>query len=115
MRSSVRESCHYDASGIPARPYYIGVMLRPVARTERARTEKQAQGEILALRLFDQADGALVTRADVETAMERWRAHPETCGCGICAAARSVSVSWVYTTVWAWQASIQRTRRLARR
>jgi hypothetical protein len=85
-----------------------------VARTERARTIAQANAEILALKLFDQGGRALA-RADVDAAMARWRAHPESCSCGVCDRARSVSVSRVYTTIWAWNASIARTRRLARR
>ena len=86
-----------------------------VAKTERARTQKQAAGEILALKVFDQTGGQPIQRATVEAAMARWRAHPQTCGCGICDLARTVSVSRVYTTAWAWQASIARTRRLAQR
>ena len=70
---------------------------------------------MLALKIFDQAGGEPVDRATVEAAMAGWRAHPESCDCDWCGPARKVSVSRVWCTVWGWQASIARTRRLARR
>jgi hypothetical protein len=86
-----------------------------VAGADNARTVRQANAEILALRIFNQADGEPVTRATVEAALSQWRAHPPACQCGLCDRARTVSVSRVYCTVWGWQASIARTRRLAQR
>jgi hypothetical protein len=70
--------------------------------------------ELTALRIFNRADGIPVTRDDVCAALAAWREHPESCDCG-CDVARPVTVSQVWQTIRAWQESIMRTRRLARR
>ena len=68
---------------------------------------------MLALKLFDPEQPA--TRVDVEVAIAAWRAHSPECSCGLCGRARKVSVSHVWMCLWAWDQSIARTRRLARR
>lgn len=85
------------------------------ARSANARLDREANAEILALRIYNQADGEPATRATVETAMSRWRTHRLECQCGLCDRARTVSVSRVWCVVWGWEASIARTRRLAQR
>ena len=70
--------------------------------------------EVTALRIFNQANGIPITRADLASALAAWCEHPESCGCS-CAVARTVSVRQVWKVIWGWQESIMRTRRLARR
>jgi hypothetical protein len=87
-----------------------------VAGGNNAKTVRQANAEKLALRIFEQADGAPVTRATVDDQLTRWRSHPPACRCAApCDLAATVSTSRVWCVLWAWQASIARTRRLAQR
>jgi hypothetical protein len=90
--------------------------LLTVAGNANAKTIRQANAEILGLRIYDQADGRPVSRVMVEDQLERWRSHPPGCQCPArCDLAATVSTSRVWCVVWAWQASIARTRRLAQR
>ena len=60
-------------------------------------------------------DGVLVTRKMVEKRFAELSAHRVGCGCGLCALLPLTTVSKVWWQASRWQASINRTRLLARR
>jgi len=81
-----------------------------VAGSANAKLKREAIAEILALRIFNQANGETITRRAVEAQLAQWRRCDAPCDL-----ADTVSVSRVWCVVWGWQASIARTRRLAQR
>jgi hypothetical protein len=97
-------------------PGGCGATLFGVAGSANAKLRREAVAEILALRIFNQANGEAITRRVVEAQLTQWRSHPPGCRCDApCDLADTVSVSRVWCVVWGWQASIARTRRLAQR
>ena len=60
-------------------------------------------------------DGVLITRRMVEKRLAELAAHRVECGCGLCALLPLTTVSKVWWQASRWQASINRTRLLARR
>jgi hypothetical protein len=87
-----------------------------VAGRDNARLRRERDAEVLALEIYRQADGEVITRRTVESTLARWREHSEGCRCPApCELAAGVGVSRVWCVCWGWQASIARTRRLARR
>ncbi len=81
--------------------------------------DREASGEIVALRLFQIADeaGQSITRIWIRAQVDALQAHPVDCRrCGgLCVAARQTSASAVYRVAQQWQHDIERTRKLARR
>jgi hypothetical protein len=78
-------------------------------------SSREAAVEVLALDAFNRADGVLVTRTSVDARLAELRAHKDTCGCGLCAAAQIATTSKVYWLASRWQWDIARTRDRAKR
>ena len=83
-----------------------------MAGADNAKLRREADGEVLGLAIWRQADAEIITRRVVESKLLAWREHPEGCRCPApCElAASDISVSRVWCVVWGWQASIARTR-----
>jgi hypothetical protein len=85
-----------------------------VARSAQALSERDVKIEVVALAMFNAKEPR--TRCYVEERLMLWRSHPPRCRCGQpCHFARAVSVSQIWSVLWAWQQSIHRTRALAAR
>jgi hypothetical protein len=79
---------------------------------------REANVEIISLRLFNQADaaGALISRRYVQNRLDELASHPDGCRCaGLCHLARKVNAASVFRCASAWQRQINITRKLASR
>ena len=91
------------------RPDHIGATLILVSGGNNAATSREAAVEILALRVFNAADGdgVVVTRRLTDKLLADLGGHPDTCGCGICCLVELAAPSKVYWTAVVWQAQHQ--------
>lgn len=85
-----------------------------MAGADNCQLKREGRAEVLALWIYNRAGGEPVTRREVDEQMHVWQTHRPGCRCEApCDLAGTVSVSRVWATLWGWQASIARTRRLA--
>jgi hypothetical protein len=60
------------------------------------------------------ASGRDVTVPTIERVLQQLQAHRPACGCGLCAAAATVSADGVFGVVSSWQRSVRRRVRAVR-
>lgn len=88
--------------------------MRSVPRGFPGHLRKEAWPEVVALRIWNEAGGQIITRRRVIDQLERWRAHPPGCGCG-CWLAAKVTDTVVFRVIAGWQAEAAHTRELSHR
>jgi hypothetical protein len=111
--------CVHGVSTDAHRHDRVGATLTTVAGTANAQSIRETNVEIVALRLFRDADraGVLITRRHIESKLTELRSHPNDCRrCSrLCQLARKVNSASVFRCAAAWQVQINTTRRLAGR